>query len=155
MPNLPEIWMQGRVSGQGSTVEASVNGRRSIPMNRREDLFGYLLPLDFGTNVVVLVAADAGKTNIASRVLLIERSDRYRCLYVPQTCRHGGTQSLVVAQHLRRRDTFGAQHRLRASHHSGTPMTTADKLCRVVGSSRDACTIPNSRDTSDFVSILL
>jgi hypothetical protein len=124
-------------------------------MNRREDLFGYLLPLDFGTNVVVLVAADAGKTNIASRVLLIERSDRYRCLYVPQTCRHGGTQSLVVAQHLRRRDTFGAQHRLRASHHSGTPMTTADKLCRVVGSSRDACTIPNSRDTSDFVSILL
>jgi hypothetical protein len=78
MPDLPEIWMQGRVSGQGSTVEASVNGRRSIPMNRREDVFGYLLPLDFGTNVVVLVAADAGKTNIASRILLIERSDRYQ-----------------------------------------------------------------------------
>jgi hypothetical protein len=62
----------------GATVFASVNGRGTIRMNKRGTQFGYLLPLDPGTNVIVLVAADATTNSLSSKVLLVERSNRYR-----------------------------------------------------------------------------
>ena len=49
----------------------------SIPMNKRGNTFAYLLPLDFGTNVIVLVAADAGGQTQSSKLLRVERSNRY------------------------------------------------------------------------------
>jgi hypothetical protein len=53
-------------------------------MNRWKYVFDYLLRLNCGTTVVVLVATDAGKTSIASRILLIERSNRYQATVIPR-----------------------------------------------------------------------
>jgi hypothetical protein len=81
LPDMPEVWVQGKVSGQSSVVSASVNGGHSVPMNRREDIFGYLLPLEPGTNVIVLTASDSGTNNPSSTVLLVERSNRYEATF--------------------------------------------------------------------------
>ena len=56
LPVSSEVWVQGKVTGAGTTVAASINGGEPILMNRRGEDFGYLLPLDAGTNVIVLVA---------------------------------------------------------------------------------------------------
>ncbi len=78
MPDVPQIWMQGQVSDTNATVSASVNGGFPIPMNKRGHVFGYLLPVEFGTNLIVLVASDASGQNHSSQVLLIERGNHYR-----------------------------------------------------------------------------
>ena len=54
LPVSSEVWVQGKVTGTGTTVAASINGGEPILMNRRGEDFGYLLPLDAGTNVIVL-----------------------------------------------------------------------------------------------------
>ena len=56
LPASSEVWVQGKVTGAGTTVAASINGGEPILMNRRGEDFGYMLPLDAGTNVIVLVA---------------------------------------------------------------------------------------------------
>ena len=96
LPDLPEVWVQGKVSGDGTTVAASVNGGEPIAMNRRDDDFGYLLPLAPGTNVIVLMAlapvpaqqqarhrkqdyrTQDGPGNPCSKVLIVARSTRYQ-----------------------------------------------------------------------------
>ncbi len=45
-------------------------------MNFHKDDFGHLLPLDYGENVIVLVADD-GAGNVSSKLLRVERSDRF------------------------------------------------------------------------------
>ena len=96
LPDLAEVWVQGKVSGDGTTVAASVNGGEPIAMNRRDDDFGYLLPLAPGTNVIVLMAlapvpaqqqarhrkqdyrTQDGPGNPCSKVLIVARSTRYQ-----------------------------------------------------------------------------
>jgi hypothetical protein len=78
MPDTGQIWLQGNVTGDGATVYASVNGGGAIRMNQRDGLFGSLLPLETGTNVVVIMAGDGAGANVSSRVLLIVRSDKFQ-----------------------------------------------------------------------------
>ena len=95
LPDMTEVWVQGKVSGDGTTVAASVNGGAPIAMNRRGEDFGYLLPLAPGTNVIVLVATATAqaqqqalrrKQNVGgdqkppqtSRALVVERSQRFQ-----------------------------------------------------------------------------
>ena len=56
---------------------ASVNGGEAIPMNRRGDDFGFLLPLEYGKNLVVLVGDD-GQGNLSSKLFEVERTDKFR-----------------------------------------------------------------------------
>jgi hypothetical protein len=79
LPDVPEVWVQGKVSGSLSLVSASVNGGDSITMNRREgsDDFGYLLPLEPGTNLIALVASNDG-TNRSSQLVSIIRTAAFR-----------------------------------------------------------------------------
>lgn len=46
-------------------------------MNQRGDMFGYLLPMEWGTNVIVVVA-DGGEGNLASKMFVVVRSDRFQ-----------------------------------------------------------------------------
>jgi len=46
-------------------------------VNRREDDFGYLLPLEYGKNLVVLVGDD-GQGNLSSKLFEVERTDKFR-----------------------------------------------------------------------------
>ncbi|MCG3148105.1 MAG: hypothetical protein PCFJNLEI_01547 [Verrucomicrobiae bacterium] len=75
VPDQPEVWVQGKVSGQSSVVSASVNGGTAIEMNRRGEVFGYLLPLEPGTNMIVVTASDANTNNPSSKVVVVERTD--------------------------------------------------------------------------------
>ena len=98
MPDVSELWLQGKVGGAGSTVYASVNGGEATPMNRRDDDFGFLLPLDFGTNVIVLAARDGSGSNVSSRVVLVERSDKYQAAITGPafgTFANGATQTIT------------------------------------------------------------
>ncbi len=67
LPASSEVWVQGKVTGIGTTVAASINGGEPILMNRRGEDFGYLLPLQAGTNVIVLVATAAAQPQQQSR----------------------------------------------------------------------------------------
>ena len=55
----------------------SDNGGEAIPLNRRGDDFGFLLPLEYGKNLVVLVGDD-GQGNLSSKLFEVERSDKFR-----------------------------------------------------------------------------
>ena len=61
-----------RIIGTGSD-----NDGGAIPLNRRGDDFGYLLPLEYGKNLVVLVGDD-GQGNLSSKLFEVERSDKFR-----------------------------------------------------------------------------
>ena len=77
MPDVPEIWVQGTLTNGQASVSASVNGGEPIAMNQRDDVFGYLLPIDWGTNVIVVVA-DGGGGNLGSKMFVVVRSDRFQ-----------------------------------------------------------------------------
>ena len=97
MPDIPEVWVQGQLSDTNATVSASVNGGESIPMNKRGNIFGSLLPLDVGTNVIVMVAVDNSGQNLSSKLILVERSNRYQ---VAITNLLFGTFANGVANHM-------------------------------------------------------
>jgi hypothetical protein len=65
MPNVAEIWVQGRMNDANAVVTTTVNDSAPIRMNARDDkAFGYLIPLDPGTNSLVITATNtAGKHN--------------------------------------------------------------------------------------------
>jgi hypothetical protein len=77
MPDVPEIWLQGNVTGTDTVVYASVNGGEPIPLNRWGDAFGYRLPLEYGTNFIALATADAGEQNVGAQLLIVERTDKF------------------------------------------------------------------------------
>jgi len=76
LPASSEVWVQGKVTGIGTTVAASINGGEPILMNRREEDFGYLLPLEAGTNVIVLVATAAAQPEQQSRRRRLDNNDQ-------------------------------------------------------------------------------
>ena len=78
MPDVREIWVQGQVSDPNASIAASVNGGEPVTMNKRGNVFGYLLPVELGTNVIVLVASGANGQNLSSKAFVVERSTRYR-----------------------------------------------------------------------------
>src|SRR5579862_9568065 len=65
MPDVAEIWVQGRMNDVNAVVTTTVNGSDPIRMNVRDDkVFGYLIPLGPGTNLLVITATNtAGKHN--------------------------------------------------------------------------------------------
>src|ERR1035441_2383889 len=78
-------------------------------MNRRDDIFGYLLPLDPGTNAIVLIATDATTNNLSSKLLVVERTDRYQASITSPnmgTFANGTTQTVtLVVSSLKDADT--------------------------------------------------
>ena len=78
LPDMPQLWVQGNVGGVGSVVSASVNGGTPITMNQRGGIYGYMLPLDPGTNCIVLTACDGTTNNCSSQLLVVERSTKYQ-----------------------------------------------------------------------------
>ena len=77
LPDISEVWMSGQIVDLNAIMTASVNGGGPITMNVRSNQFGYLLPLAWGTNTVVVRASDAAG-NATSNIYTLVRSDRYR-----------------------------------------------------------------------------
>ncbi len=72
-PDVSEIWVQGRRRDTSITVSASVNFDPPIRMNVQDLDFGYYLPLEPGTNVIVLTSS-----NPTTKAFLVERSQWYQ-----------------------------------------------------------------------------
>lgn len=77
VPDWPELWVQGKVSGKRSLVSAFVNDGEWFRMNRTKDIFGFLVPLDYGTNLIVLAASDSEGQNRHARLFKAVRSDKF------------------------------------------------------------------------------
>src|SRR5258706_3041846 len=78
MPDTPEVWVQGKVTGRQSTVSTFVNDGEPTRMNRRGDDFGFHISLDNAMNAVVVIASDATGQNRSAKLVKVERSDKYR-----------------------------------------------------------------------------
>jgi hypothetical protein len=79
MPDVEAVWVQGQRSSDTEQVTFSVNFGDEQPFNARWDQFGFLVPLDFGTNILILTGSGGEEAAYA-----IERSDRYRAkLHAP------------------------------------------------------------------------
>jgi hypothetical protein len=72
------IWVQGKVSGQRSTVAATVNGAEWESMNRRDDFFGRILSMEPETNLILLVASDADGQNRSAKFVKALQSEAFR-----------------------------------------------------------------------------
>ncbi len=77
LPDMSQIWVSGQMSNLNAIVTATVNGGDPITMNVRSNQFGYLLPLNSGTNTVVVMGSDlAGHTS--SNFFTLVRGNSYR-----------------------------------------------------------------------------
>jgi hypothetical protein len=76
LPDMAEVWVACRVSGANVTGSVSVNGGDGLALNVAGGKAWRVVPLDYGTNVVVLSVQDADG-NVASKLLRVERSQRY------------------------------------------------------------------------------
>ena len=80
LPDESEVWIEAAVNDQNAVVNAivrSVAGASTNALNVRGTHVEGLVPLEFGTNAVVVSASDAAG-NTSSNVFTIIRSDRYR-----------------------------------------------------------------------------
>jgi hypothetical protein len=79
LPDVGAVWLEGATDDPYAIIEAVVNGTATNSLNVRTQKVEGLLPLDFGTNEVVISASDAAG-NMTSNVFTIIRSDRYRAV---------------------------------------------------------------------------
>ncbi len=77
LPEMAEVWVSGQVDDLNAIMTTTVNGEDTITMNVRSNQFGYLLPLEWGTNTVTVIGSDAAG-NTTSNAFTVVRSDRYR-----------------------------------------------------------------------------
>jgi len=77
LPDMAEIWTQGTRGDQTTAVTASVNFGEELAFNASGGDVGKLLPLERGTNVVV-ITAKRGQGDANSYALKLVRTDRYR-----------------------------------------------------------------------------
>ena len=67
----------------------------AIQMNQQNGVFDSLVPLDWGTNAVVIVATNASG-DASSQLLLMERANRFRIVWMP----YGGTVPQVLVSQM-------------------------------------------------------
>lgn len=81
LPDVSQLWLEGAVDDSSALVNAIVSsGSGDVTTNAlhvRDLQFEGLVPLEFGTNQLVLLAFDAAG-NTTSNAFTIIRSDRYR-----------------------------------------------------------------------------
>jgi hypothetical protein len=77
LPSDPKTWVCGTMNSLYAIVTATINGGSPITMNVHSNQFGYMLPLDWGTNTVLIVASDAGG-NASSNTYRLARGNRYQ-----------------------------------------------------------------------------
>ena len=77
VPDLAEIWLQGEVDDVNATVSVAVNSDSPVTLNVVGNLAGGLVPLEFGTNTVAVIAGDAAQNTTTNHFTVI-RTDRYR-----------------------------------------------------------------------------
>jgi hypothetical protein len=80
LPDVSEVWIEAAVDDQNAVVNAIVcsdAGASTNALNVRGTHVEGLVPLEFGTNAVVVSASDAAG-NASSNVFTVIRSDRYR-----------------------------------------------------------------------------
>jgi hypothetical protein len=71
IPDESSVWVSGQMDDLNAIVTASVNGSDPISMNVRSNQFGYILPVDWGTNTVLIMGANAAgyaSTNVFTLV---------------------------------------------------------------------------------------
>ncbi len=76
VPDWPDLWVQGDLADSNAIVTAAVNERAPIMLNVMGNQFGQFVPLEFGTNALVIIAADAAG-NATSNTYNVVRSDRF------------------------------------------------------------------------------
>jgi hypothetical protein len=77
MPDVEAVWVQGRRDSNGTEqVTFDVNFSEPKAFNVRWDLFGHLVPLEFGTNVILITGQMNGK--LYPEAMRVMRSDRFR-----------------------------------------------------------------------------
>ena len=81
LPDVEQIWVEGAVDDSNALVNAIVNASDGVistnSLNVRDLQFEGLVPLEFGTNQLLLLAFDAAG-NTTSNAFMIVRSNRYR-----------------------------------------------------------------------------
>jgi hypothetical protein len=81
LPDVSEVWIEAAVDDESALVKAVVSGSTGDVMTKLLNVRGRkvegLVPLEFGTNHLVIVASDAA-ANSTSNLFTIVRTDRYR-----------------------------------------------------------------------------
>ncbi|MGO9528583.1 MAG: hypothetical protein ACLPT4_03535 [Verrucomicrobiia bacterium] len=77
LPNESNVWVSGQMDDLNAIVTASVNGGAPISMNVRSNQFGYMLPIGWGTNTVVVMGANAAGY-VSSNVFTLVSGNRYQ-----------------------------------------------------------------------------
>lgn len=81
LPDVSEVWVEAAVDDENAIVHSIVSSSPQYVTTNSLNVRGHkvegLVPLDFGTNHVVLLAGDAAG-NTSSNLFTIIRSDRYR-----------------------------------------------------------------------------
>jgi len=107
---------------------AFVKAGDSIPLNRRGDDFGFLLPLEFGKNLVVLVGDD-GQGNLSSKLFEVERTDKFRAaITAPAFGKFANGQEQTVEGYVSAKYAEGTDEELGLAGASldGTALTLVD-----------------------------
>jgi hypothetical protein len=75
LPNLQQVWMSGQVDNPFAIITATVNSNTPITVTVQSNQFGYLLPLNFGTNAVLIIASDAAGNASSNNFTLVNGND--------------------------------------------------------------------------------
>ncbi len=99
LPNMPQVWVSGICSDPLAGINASVNGGTPTSMAVVSNFFGALLsPLVFGTNTIMVTAADASG-NTSSNIFTMVNVDDYQLgiTYPPPSGFYAAGQPQVVS----------------------------------------------------------
>lgn len=75
VPDIPEIWFQGNVGSTNLTVTGSMNFGQPFEFSVENNQFGGFVPLDVGTNILVVTASEGATTNSAYAFTIIRSTD--------------------------------------------------------------------------------
>jgi hypothetical protein len=85
LPDVPVFWAQCDVDDSNAVITATVNGGDPIELNAMGSQFGYVIPVQPGTNLVEFIAQDAAG-NATTNTCTVIRGTRYRTvLDLPET----------------------------------------------------------------------
>jgi hypothetical protein len=79
LPDIAEVWIEAMADDEKALVTAVVNGISTNSLSVCDQQVEGFIPLDVGTNTVVVSAKDAAG-NITSNLFMVVRADRYRAV---------------------------------------------------------------------------
>jgi hypothetical protein len=83
LPNMPQVWMSGITSNPFAIVTAQVNTETNVSMTVISNTFGSYLPLDFGTNTVLVIASDVSGNASTDQFTLVNTLDYQLAVTLP------------------------------------------------------------------------